>query len=182
MDRQEIEQVQKLSNKENGRKWRQQRKVKGLCARCDNPAMQDRTVCEDCVMRVNKHMKGIYSAQKQIGKCVQGCGRIAENGKVRCNICNQIQTTKHRDLKHEIVVAYGGKCVCCSEQIEMLLTIDHKLNDGACHRHRPGYTAAQFYRKIVEENFPDIYQLLCWNCNYGKFRNGGICPHQTLMI
>jgi hypothetical protein len=180
VDRQEIEQIKKLTPKERERKWRDQRKIKGLCARCDKVSMSGHTVCTDCQTNVNIHMKGIYTNRKQTGRCVQGCGRVAENGLTRCEICNKIQTDKHRDLRHEVVVAYGGKCVCCSERIEMLLTIDHKLNNGARERRRMSYNAFRFYRKIVREGFPDIYQLLCWNCNYGKFRNGGLCPHQTL--
>ena len=26
---------------------------------------------------------------------------------------------------------------------------------------------------------PDTIQILCFNCNCGRARNGGICPHET---
>jgi hypothetical protein len=30
----------------------------------------------------------------------------------------------------------------------------------------------------VKHRFPAGFQVLCLNCNHGRFRNGGICPHQ----
>ena len=34
--------------------------------------------------------------------------------------------------------------------------------------------------QIIKAGWPkDRYQLLCSNCNQGKRRNGGICPHKT---
>ena len=29
----------------------------------------------------------------------------------------------------------------------------------------------------ISRNFPDFLQILCFNCNCGRNRNGGICPH-----
>jgi hypothetical protein len=31
----------------------------------------------------------------------------------------------------------------------------------------------------VMNDFPPGFQLLCSNCNHGRARNGGICPHKT---
>jgi hypothetical protein len=31
---------------------------------------------------------------------------------------------------------------------------------------------------IVRHDFPDDFQLLCANCNQGKKRGGGTCPHK----
>ncbi len=25
---------------------------------------------------------------------------------------------------------------------------------------------------------PEGFQVLCWNCNLGKYYNGGVCPHR----
>jgi hypothetical protein len=58
------------------------------------------------------------------------------------------------------------------------LTLDHVNNDGHEHRkvlkHR---NPATLYRWIIENNFPPMFQVLCFNCNCGKNVNGGICPH-----
>lgn len=81
--------------------------------------------------------------------------------------------------RREVYAAYGGKCACCGEATEAFLSIDHVNNDGAKMRragiHRAG---AQFYQWLRLQGFPEGFQLLCMNCNVGKHRNGGVCPHQ----
>jgi hypothetical protein len=32
--------------------------------------------------------------------------------------------------------------------------------------------------KIIRENYPPEYQVLCFNCNCGRALNGGRCPHE----
>lgn len=88
-------------------------------------------------------------------------------------------------LLTEIRKAYGNKCACCEESNPLFLTIDHINNDGYKLRPRNDqgrYHSLQFsghyYRKIVKAGFPKDLQLLCWNCNCGKARNKGICPHK----
>ena len=80
----------------------------------------------------------------------------------------------------QVINHYGAECVCCGEKELLFLTIDHVNNDGNKHRKelniRGGYN---FYRWVIENNFPDILQILCYNCNYGKNRNKGECPHKN---
>lgn len=75
---------------------------------------------------------------------------------------------------------YGPCCACCKELNILLLTVDHINNDGNVDRRPNGsrYTGRALYRKVINEGFPDKYQILCYNCNMGKFRMGGICPHK----
>lgn len=83
-------------------------------------------------------------------------------------------------LKQIVHDAYGNVCACCGESEPMFLSIDHKNNDGYAMRKYSGHprTGAQFYRWLIDNDFPDGFQLLCMNCNWGKAMNGGICPHQ----
>ena len=89
---------------------------------------------------------------------------------------------RRRDrLRAQVIAGYGGKCGCCGEAEPVFLTLDHVNNDGAelrrtCAYHR---TVHRLYRRIIEEGFPSDYQILCANCNHGRYRNGGICPHKT---
>jgi hypothetical protein len=85
-------------------------------------------------------------------------------------------------LRQEVFAAYGGStCRCCGETHKMFLTIDHVGNDGAEMRrtgtHSRGGTA--FYQWLRKNGFPEGFQVLCMNCNFGKHRNGGVCPHQS---
>ena len=79
--------------------------------------------------------------------------------------------------RKEVIDAYGGKCSCCGETHVSFLTIDHMNNDGAAHRRAigPGYA---IYIWLKKNDFPKQFQLLCWNCNCGRDKNGGICPHK----
>lgn len=85
---------------------------------------------------------------------------------------------KYKDLaiKH-----YGGyKCACCGETEPLFLTLDHINNDGYMLRkygEQPG-GAAQIYHWLHKHGYPEGFQVLCMNCNFGKARNGGICPHK----
>ena len=91
---------------------------------------------------------------------------------------------KRLQLRQLIFNHYGNMCACCGETESLFLSIDHVNNDGASERRskKDGkrLTGINFYIQIVKENFPDRYQILCMNCNFGKYRNGGVCPHETL--
>lgn len=93
------------------------------------------------------------------------------------------KTKRNQDrCRDEVYAAYGGyKCNCCGETERMFLSIDHVHNDGAEERRSGKYKGAgsSFYLWLRKNNFPNGYQVLCMNCQSGKHRNGGVCPHQT---
>lgn len=67
---------------------------------------------------------------------------------------------------------YGKACSCCGETIYDFLTIEHKQGQEKVTR-RTGLVA---YRDAVKEYRPDLYEVLCWNCNCAKGKLG-YCPH-----
>jgi len=71
------------------------------------------------------------------------------------------------------------KCACCGEKTFDFLCVDHVNNDGNEHRKTRG-TGLGFYAWIIRNNFPGGLQILCMNCNWGKVRNGGMCPHKSV--
>jgi hypothetical protein len=88
----------------------------------------------------------------------------------------------NEELRRQVFMAYGGySCKCCGETEPLFLSIDHVNNDGAEMRrsgvHSRGGT--HFYQWLRKSGFPDGFQVLCMNCNVGKHRNGGVCPHQS---
>jgi len=81
-------------------------------------------------------------------------------------------------LRTEMIAEYGGKCTCCGEAEPIFLELDHIYNDGADDRKING-SGVKLLGRLKKEGWPkDRYQLLCSNCNQGKQRNGGICPHK----
>ena len=52
-------------------------------------------------------------------------------------------------------------------------------NGGARHRRRLGSRCTwTFYKWLCSKGYPPGYQVLCYNCNCGRYRNGGVCPHK----
>jgi hypothetical protein len=92
---------------------------------------------------------------------------------------NEREKTRYAGLRATVIEAYGSVCACCGEKEPKFLELDHILNDGCHHRKTLGRGARPIYFFLKRNGFPkDAYQLLCANCNQGKVRNGGICPHQ----
>lgn len=97
---------------------------------------------------------------------------------------DRIRQHKKREKQRKDIVFtyYGGYiCACCGEDEQLFLTIDHVNNDGADHRREmgtPHQSGQRLYRWLVKNGFPDGFQVLCMNCNYGKHQNGGVCPHE----
>jgi hypothetical protein len=84
-------------------------------------------------------------------------------------------------LTKETFDAYGGHCVCCGETNYTFLTIDHVNGNGTQHRKElfgDRKAGIHMYRWLRTQGFPqDDYRLMCFNCNLGRQRNGGACPH-----
>lgn len=97
------------------------------------------------------------------------------------------QVRKYRKIKYkrdrEKVLQYysHGKmqCACCECKDIWTLCLDHIDNNGGMHRKNLGILSGQpFYRWIIKNNFPNGYQVLCRNCDWGK-RLFGKCPHKA---
>lgn len=88
----------------------------------------------------------------------------------------------YEKIKQIVFNHYGSVCVCCGEREQKFLTIDHKNNDGANFRNKKGIKGNSIFFWIIRNNFPNSLQILCWNCNYGKYLGDGICPHQERRI
>jgi hypothetical protein len=122
---------------------------------------------------------------KSEGRCVN-CGDYNLATTTRCFECNEAQlarSKKFRDKRKKIVFEhFGNRCVCCGETNPLFLTIDHINNNGNIERKKNKmYNYNNFYTWIIQHNFPDDLQVLCWNCNMGKAINKGICPHKGVV-
>lgn len=95
-----------------------------------------------------------------------------------CAACEDRRLARCKRLRaaeqERILDAYGHACACCGERERLFLTVDHVNNDGAEHRKTFN---GDLYKWLIRQGFPDGFQILCFNCNMGKYRNGGVCPH-----
>lgn len=91
------------------------------------------------------------------------------------------QRQRNAKLRKEVYAAYGGYiCACCGETEPLFLSIDHINNDGYVRRKGGEPVGVGLWQKLKNEGYPPGYQVLCMNCNHGKSRNGGVCPHHKV--
>lgn len=99
-----------------------------------------------------------------------------QNNRDKCNQLNRKSDQRRRD---EVIDAYGGKCTCCGETRREYLTIDHINGDGRKQKREIGLLSSDsrgLYRWLRQNNYPEGFQVLCFNCNCGK-GNYSVCPH-----
>ncbi|GAH04054.1 unnamed protein product [marine sediment metagenome] len=93
----------------------------------------------------------------------------------------QVQRT-HWELNYlakvDAMLHYGnGGIVCnhCGNTNIDVLCIDHINGCGSMHRHSSNRAGLGLYRWLKKNNYPEGFQILCWNCNHEKeIRTRGI--------
>jgi hypothetical protein len=114
-------------------------------------------LCYNC--NLNKHNNNICFHQ-----------RIIFNSK--------IYNKRYINYKKIALIHYSNNeipfCKCCGENEINFLSIDHINGNGTKHRKQIGNR--NFYQWLKVNQFPQDYQVLCYNCNLGK-RDKKSCPH-----
>lgn len=103
---------------------------------------------------------------------------LALNTTEKKRIASDREKARYTQARLKVIEHYGSQCACCGEAEPLFLEIDHIKNDGKKHRQLIGNSARALVFWIIKNNYPDDFQLLCSNCNQGKKRNGGVCPHK----
>lgn len=167
------------------------RKQSGMCVDCGDVAESDKTMCTACLQRRSDNQRtkrDTFIVNTLCSQCGNDLGDLT--GK-RCQTCvekrnewyqgstTQAKDTVRRNENREASVKhYGGKCTCCGEDGQYFLAIDHIDGDGNTHRKKINKYGSGFFKWLVDNDFPEGFQVLCHNCNMGKYLNGGVCPHQ----
>lgn len=124
----------------------------------------------------------MLSLEEKKSRQREACHRWRMKNKFRIKELFSIYWKKQRDLVYD---HYGRVCKCCGETEQKFLSIDHINNDGAKQRDKAFgkringryHNGSMYYYHIVKNGFPTDLQILCMNCNFGKMRNKGVCPH-----
>lgn len=81
---------------------------------------------------------------------------------------------RNKENKTTIFTHYSGnppKCACCGETEIRFLELDH-INGGGNKERKNLFKyyigGKMFYRWLIQNNFPEGYQVLCCNCNNVK--------------
>lgn len=180
---------QSLSRKEQRAQQRKNWASLDLCTACGRPREDNvYKTCFRCRGARRKDSSKRYEERRATGVCVV-C--LAPSETARCLQCSGLPTWKHRpsnspqyqrDRHHKrralVISHYGSQCACCGESQDVFLALDHI--DGGGNKHRKELKSKSLWDWIIKNNFPDGFQVLCHNCNAGKYRNGGVCPHKGL--
>ena len=124
-------------------------------------------------MKTGKHMLGRHKYPRQVRNSTEYDGKDDEEKK-------RLYQTELRKVKKNLVLEhYGRECACCGEDEVKFLCIDHKNNDGREHRKTLKGTGGGsiIIAWIIKNGFPDMFQMLCHNCNMAKGIYGE-CPHK----
>jgi hypothetical protein len=82
----------------------------------------------------------------------------------------KVQREKTLKLRETVFGHYGGKCLSCGITDLEVLTIDHVNDDGVFDRQKWWDNSGRaIYQYLIENNFPEGYQVLCRNCNWKKY-------------
>lgn len=138
--------------------------------------------CPRC--SIDKPIEDFYKCRKNLDGlyyCCKICYNTRYETPTRRSRKNILEMSHREVLKHAAFERYGGyQCACCGETEKRFLAIDHIMNNGG--QHRRTMRKGSIYRWLRDNNYPDGFQILCMNCNWGKHVNNGVCPHQEVLV
>lgn len=150
------------------------RRQLGICTHCSNEAESGKTLCKEHLKRGLVRTAKHRIMRQERGLCAQ-CGTQPAKPGTLCKQCQDMFREYGQEYRKAAITYYGAKCTCCGETEYVFLCIDHIKGKGRQHRKEIG--ASALYRWLKKNNYPDGFQVLCWNCNSAKYILGK-CPHQ----
>lgn len=159
------------------------RKVQSICMTCDDPAESGKTQCRSCLDNRALEQRAIREHRLANNLCIVCAKYLGEDPHIQmCDKHSKKRSEwyvgsdvrkKNRvrriERKKLILAHYGGKCKECGEDHWAKLAIDHLNNDGNKHRKEIKKHGSTFYEWLVNNNFPEEFQILCHNCNWLKY-------------
>lgn len=125
--------------------------------------------------KINRpRMRELEAVRRKTTKYKEYQKQYYKNNKQKARETSLAEAARLKDL---VISSYGGKCACCGEADKRFLSLDHVNNDGYIERKTLKGSKGS-YRLARKENYPDRYQVLCFNCNCAKKNFGGVCPHK----
>ena len=159
-----------------------QRRSSNNCVRCGKYVNNFSVHCDICAEYMKYKDQRYYNATKKSGLCVHCRKTSPIVNEILCLICKKKNAICGKDnrikQKLTIIQHYGGKCMFCGETDMIVLSIDHIDGDGTKHRKQLRNQGTILYRWLIKNNYPTGFQVLCFNCNFRKYLNGGICPNK----
>lgn len=154
-------------------------KERNLCVWCfTKPVEGGYHLCAECRAKSRDYRYNMSPEQK-----TRAYQKTREWIKTQPNYYRKMHERTRDKLRRQVFEHYGNQCACCGLDDWRFMTIDHIGGGGNKHRRATfnGKLVAgmDLYRWLRKNNYPDGFQLLCYNCNCAQSRFGGVCPHQS---
>lgn len=149
--------------------------------------------CSDCkinkpLSEFSKNKNGLFGLRSNCKRCnkkysenyykINKKSLSAKSKKYRRKNRSSISerhSTLYKNYRIQFLEMYGNRCSCCGEKNYEFLTIEHKLGQKGIKRQ----TSSKAYREAIKIHNPELYEILCMNCNHAKGRYGH-CPHSEI--
>ena len=150
-------------------------RILGLCQQCRcKPPEFGKSCCKSCRIKTREAYK---QRSKNLGWMKKKPKYANDWDKNNPELKKQYSSKCRSNLKNQVFDHYGYICKCCGESQFEFLTIDHINGGGNEHKRKIGKGTSDLHRWLIKNNFPDEFQILCFNCNCSKGIYG-TCPHQ----
>ena len=168
--------IMKRNRKAELKAWREERKRLGLCLNCGKPNDREGCCCSECKEKMNEKTRNWRRANPIRARKIKNKSYQKNRDKI---LKHAKLYSKNIWLECIYYYSYGTmECTCCGESILEFLTIDHMYGKGRKQKNSLHRWGRAFYLWLIKNNFPEGYQVLCYNCNCGRAKNNGICPHK----
>ena len=146
-----------------------------------NKRRSDRLYYQENKAKIAEQTKLYMSTRKDIKSAYDKSYKIKNFDRIKKRDSSYHKTNNER-VRMIVLQHYCNgviQCACCGELIEDFLQIDH-VGGRKIHNHPRGMTGLKLYNYLIKNMFPPGFQVLCANCNWGKYKNG-ICPHKIIV-
>lgn len=158
-------------------------KQAGLCVRCGEIPLPNKTLCQSCsnknASRCAKFHQKFYPANKSKIKAkrrrwylrnrVRACVYSREYNNLNRESVSKSRRARDLSIKIGVMAHYGHglpRCCLCPETRLGALAIDHIGGGGKKHRTSLSKDGSAFYRWLTSAGYPAGYRTLCANCNH----------------
>lgn len=172
--------IKELAKKRNDLN-REQIRQRGRDHYKNNPDLYKRNAREYIIAnpeKVSARKKAYYNANKLELAAQKKVYRAEHADRIK-----YIKTKYSIELRTEAMLRYSAgtmSCAFCSDSTFEHLCLDHINNDGCRHRESVKKVCGKsVYLWVKMNNYPPIFQVLCYNCNFLKSLKNTELPTKT---
>lgn len=151
---------------EYAKKWREQRRIDGLCVNCDNQSQIEKIRCLQCSQVQNEKTKERRDAKKKQGRC-KCCEEKSLLGKVVC----QKHLDEHKKWRDDEIIRRRKLGLCNYFGCKTSAIVDENRKFGLCEQH--------YLQTLSRSHFNNCKR---WQELKEIFYNNPVCPYTGIKL